>query len=125
MYEVSVRKSFSAAHTLKIGGKCETLHGHNFLVEVTVSAGELDREELVIDFRLLKKWTSEILEELDHKYLNELPLFRDINPTSENIARIIYENIKEKIDKKDVSIEQVTVWESESSRATYRSGEKW
>ncbi len=123
MYEVSIKKSFSAAHALKIGGKCENLHGHNFAVEVTVSAKELDGEDIVIDFRLLKRWTNNILDELDHTYLNDLPLFKDINPTSENIARIIYEKIEPMIDKPDVHLSHVTVWESESSRATYRGDE--
>ena len=123
MYEASIKKSFSAAHTLKIGGQCETLHGHNFAVEVTVSAKELDGEDIVIDFRLLKRWTNNILDELDHTYLNDLPLFKDINPTSENIARIIYEKIEPMIDKPDVHLSHVTVWESESSRATYRGDE--
>lgn len=123
MYEVTIKKSFSAAHTLKIGGKCEDLHGHNFVVEVTVSTRELDSEEIVIDFRLLKRWTNEILEEFDHKYLNDLPLFKNINPTSENIARIVYEKITEMIDKPGVTISHVRVWESESSRATFRGDE--
>ena len=63
MYEVTIRRSFSAAHTLKeIGGKCEELHGHNFVVEVSVTVPDLNREGLAIDFRVLKRWTEEILE---------------------------------------------------------------
>ena len=63
MYEVTIKKSFSAAHLLKeIGGKCEELHGHNFLVEVSVAAESLNEEGLLIDFRVVKRWTDEVLE---------------------------------------------------------------
>jgi 6-pyruvoyltetrahydropterin/6-carboxytetrahydropterin synthase len=123
MYEVSVKKSFSAAHKLKIGGKCENLHGHNFIVEVTVSTAKLDSEGIVIDFRLLKQWTTNVIDEMDHTYLNDLPLFKDISPTSENVARIIYEKIAGMIDKPGVTLSQVSIWESESSRVSYRGNE--
>jgi len=83
MYEITVKKTFSAAHTLDIGGKREELHGHNFNVEVTISAEELNEDGLVLDFRVLKKWVSEILEELDHTFLNNLPAFKNMSPTSE------------------------------------------
>ena len=83
MYEVTIKKSFSAAHLLKeIGGKCEELHGHNFLVEVSVKAESLNEEGLLIDFRVVKRWTDEVLEALDHKYLNELDYFKNTNPDS-------------------------------------------
>ncbi len=120
MYEITVKKTFSAAHTLLIGGKSETLHGHNFTVEVTLSSEQLDDEGLVMDFRVLKEWTDEILAKLDHSYLNELSFFQGINPTSENIARFIYEKISEKILSPSCSLHKVAVWESESARAVYR-----
>ena len=120
MYEVTIRKSFSAAHLLKeIGGKCEELHGHNFIVEVSVSAETLTAEGLLIDFRVVKRWTDEALDELDHKYLNEIPSFANINPSSENIARILFERISEKARPMRVSLSRITVWESENSRVSY------
>lgn len=122
MYEITVKKTFSAAHTLTIGGKSETLHGHNFTVEVTLSSERLDDEGLVVDFRVLKGWTNEILEKLDHRFLNELTFFKDITPTSENIARFIYEEISKKIQSQSYSLHKVAVWESESAKAVYRSG---
>ena len=74
MYEVAIIKSFSAAHLLaEIGGKCEELHGHNFKVEVTVGAMELNEEGILIDFRLVKKWLGEILGRMDHQHLNTFP----------------------------------------------------
>ena len=120
MYEVTIRKSFSAAHLLReIGGKCEELHGHNFMVEVSVAADSLNEEGLLIDFRLLKRWTDEILDELDHKYLNEIDCFKGINPSSERIARFIYEGIDKKARMAKVNLTRVTVWESENARVSY------
>ena len=120
MYEITIKKKFSAAHTLMIGGKSETLHGHNFTVEVTLSSERLDDEGLVVDFRVLKGWTDEILEKLDHTFLNELSFFKGINPTSENIARFIYEKISEKIIEQSYRLQKVAVGESESAKAVYR-----
>jgi len=120
MYEVTIRKSFSAAHLLReIGGKCEELHGHNFIVEVSAAADNLNDEGLLIDFRLLKRWTDEVLALLDHKYLNELSFFRDVNPSSERIAQFLYEQIGQKAGNVPVPLTRVTVWESENARVTY------
>jgi 6-pyruvoyltetrahydropterin/6-carboxytetrahydropterin synthase len=121
MYEVSIRKTFSAAHVLQeIGGKCEALHGHNFDVEVTIAGARLSTEGLLIDFRVLKNWTEEVLETLDHKHLNEIDCFRGINPSSENIARYIYEAIASKAYSLNLAVASVTVWESENARVRYR-----
>jgi 6-pyruvoyltetrahydropterin/6-carboxytetrahydropterin synthase len=121
MYEVTIKKSFSAAHLIReIGGKCEALHGHNFLVEVSVTAESLNEEGLLIDFRVVKRWTEEILDQLDHKYLNELEYFQNMNPSSEQIARFLYERIDEKARKAKTRLLHVTVWESDNSCATYR-----
>jgi len=120
MYEVTIKKSFSAAHILKeIGGKCEELHGHNFTVEVTVAGPSLNSEDLLIDFRVLKGWTNEILGGLDHKYLNEIDCFRERNPSSEQVARYIYDRLAEKVRSLSLSLTRVTVWESENARASY------
>jgi 6-pyruvoyltetrahydropterin/6-carboxytetrahydropterin synthase len=120
MYEATIRKSFSAAHILKeIGGKCEDLHGHNFIVEVTVRGESLNEEDLLIDFRVLKKWTNEILEQLDHKYLNETEVFKGMNPSSERIARYIHDRLADKVKTMGLNIARVTVWESENARVTY------
>ena len=121
MYEVSIKKTFSAAHRIsEIGGKCEALHGHNFRVEVSVAAESLNGEGLLIDFRILKRWTEEVLEQLDHKFLNELEYFKERNPSSEQIARYLYDRIDDRARKDKVRLSRVTVWESENSCATYR-----
>ena len=120
MYEVTIKKSFSAAHLLKeIGGKCEELHGHNFLVEVSVVSESLNSEGLLIDFRVVKGWTDEVLEQLDHKYLNEIEYFKSINPSSEQLARFLYDRISEKSRQMNVTLSRVTVWESDNSRVSY------
>jgi len=120
MYEVTIIKSFSAAHMLvAIGGKCEELHGHNFKVEVTVAAQDLNASGILIDFREVKKWLAEIFDNLDHKYLNELSFFTTTNPSSENIAKYICEQLQLKTRQADVKVARIKVWESESSAVTY------
>ena len=119
MFRVTVTKSFSAAHALKIGGKCENLHGHNFKVDVTVEGLKLSPEGLLIDFRDLKKWTVEVLDELDHKFLNELAPFTGDCATSERLARFIFENVSTKMQGLTVRIAEVTVWESDNARVSY------
>lgn len=122
MYEVTIKKSFSAAHVLKeIGGKCEDLHGHNFLVEVTVAGEALNGEDLLIDFRDLKKWTNGILDQLDHKYLNEIDVFKGMNPSSERVAKFIHDRLTETIQSQNLGlvVSKITVWESDNARVAY------
>ena len=119
MYEVTIRKDFSAAHVLQeIGGKCEDLHGHNFIVEATIGGRSLNSEGILVDFRDVKKWLAGILEEFDHRCLHELPSFSGINPSSENIAKLIYERISGKLPP-GLSMLKVTVWESDNARVSY------
>ncbi|MFH1175439.1 MAG: 6-carboxytetrahydropterin synthase QueD [bacterium] len=116
MYRVKVEAGFSAAHNLRgYKGKCEDLHGHNWKVEITVEKSKLDKIGMVVDFRLLKEALNSFLEQFDHKYLNEIPYFKKINPTSENIAKYIFAGIKSRIPW----LKTVTVWESENSSACY------
>lgn len=120
MYEVTIIKSFSAAHLLsEIGGKCEALHGHNFKVEITAAAEKLNSAGLLIDFRFLKKILGEILEDIDHKHLNALASFAGINPSAENIARYIFEKMEQKVVTAGVRIIRVKIWESENAAVTY------
>ncbi|MCX7816303.1 MAG: 6-carboxytetrahydropterin synthase QueD [Syntrophales bacterium] len=120
MYEISIRECFSAAHSLEMGGRCENLHGHNYHVEITVSGPALDEKGILVDFRDLKRWVSEILETLDHSYLNETSAFRGINPSAENIAAYIYKELLSRIKIPGVKLKEVTVWESDNARATYK-----
>lgn len=121
MYEIKIKTDFAAAHCLReVGGKCESLHGHNFTVEVAVESEALNELGMVIDFRLLKNKTQAVLQALDHSYLNELPFLQGKNPSSENLASYIFEELARQIDQEGYRLSRVSVWESETSRATYR-----
>lgn len=120
MYELAVESYFSAAHQLRgYGGKCEKLHGHNWRVNVYVTSEKLNEIGLAIDFHELKRITEDILGPLDHSNLNDVFPFTEINPSSENVAKWIYDNLKKKISGKNVQVSMVTVWESETASATY------
>jgi 6-pyruvoyltetrahydropterin/6-carboxytetrahydropterin synthase len=122
MYEVTIKRSFSAAHVLEeVGGGCEELHGHNFIVEVSISTKILNAQGLAVDFRVLKRWTEEVIAELDHKYLNNLDYFKASSPSSENIARFIYDKIRDKAQGEPFAVSLVTVWESESAKVSYKA----
>lgn len=116
MYTVSIRTEFNAAHRLRdYHGKCESLHGHNWSVEVTIQNKVLDKSGMVVDFSDIKQDVSRFLEQLDHKFLNELVPFKEINPTSENIAKFIYDGLKSLYQ----NLIRVTVWETPTNCATY------
>ncbi len=120
MYHLMIKTHFAAAHNLiNYQGDCENLHGHNWRVEVTVSARELDTAGLGIDFKILKKQTNQLLDELDHKYLNDLEPFKKLSPSSENICRFLYEELARRLNNDNVQVEQVNVWESENACASY------
>jgi 6-pyruvoyltetrahydropterin/6-carboxytetrahydropterin synthase len=120
MYQVSIQTSFAAAHFLRnYKGKCENLHGHNWKVEVTVSKKTLDKAGMAIDFSLLKQKTNNIVEKFDHTHLNEIPLFEETNPSSENIAACIFNLLQKELKGTTVKPVSVSVWETENSRATY------
>jgi 6-pyruvoyltetrahydropterin/6-carboxytetrahydropterin synthase len=120
MYELKIITEFSAAHNLRnFRGKCEALHGHNWKVEVVLSGKDLDDSGVVLDFAEVKNATGEIMSEIDHRYLNDLPFFRENNPSSENIARYIFHKLQKKIDNDRVRIRRVTAWESQDACASY------
>ena len=120
MYELKIITEFSAAHNLRnFRGKCEALHGHNWKVEVVLSGKNLDDSGVVLDFAEVKAATNEIMSEIDHRYLNDLPFFMENNPSSENIARYIFHRLQEKIDNDRVRIRRVTAWESQDACASY------
>ncbi|MGB2631155.1 MAG: 6-carboxytetrahydropterin synthase QueD [Candidatus Omnitrophota bacterium] len=118
MYRIKVQGRFSSAHNLRgYKGKCEDLHGHNWRVEAVARAEDLDGQGMVLDFKELKQLLNEALAEFDHKYLNEVEPFKQVNPTSENLARYVYEKMSGK--RPGLDLEEVTVWETDTSSATY------
>jgi 6-pyruvoyltetrahydropterin/6-carboxytetrahydropterin synthase len=121
MFEVAVEETFAAAHRLRdYRGKCENLHGHNYRVRVTVGGGELAPNGLLVDFTDLKREMRRVIERLDHQYLNEIPPFDRLNPSAENIAKYFYDEIAAAVDSPRAGLVEVTVWETETSTATYR-----
>ena len=120
MYELKIEDSFAAAHNLRgYKGQCEELHGHNWKIEVVVRAERLDSIGLAIDFHDLKDAARQVLQTLDHTYLNDLPAFRDHNPSSEVISRYIFEEMARRVEREGLWVERVTAWESEKACASY------
>lgn len=121
MYKLMIETGFASAHQLRgYKGKCEVLHGHNWKVQVFVTAEKLNEIDIVIDFGELKRITKEIVSQLDHKFLNDIYPFTEINPSSENIAFWIFKSLKDRLsDYTNINVSAVTVWESDSASATY------
>ena len=123
MYEIKIITSFSAAHRLEnFYGKCESLHGHNWKVEVFLQGDRLNDTGLLQDFGVVKAHTRELLEEVDHKYLNELPAFSQHNPSSENLALFLFQRLGAVLNRDGVKVSRVNVWESDTSCASYFEG---
>ena len=121
MYQVSVERHFDAAHFLRgYQGKCEALHGHRFRVVARVESSRVDDTGMAYDFTALKKHLDDILVKYDHTCLNEVPPFDKENPSSENIAVTIYDELKPKLTGAPVSLSCVEVWESPESGVAYR-----
>jgi 6-pyruvoyltetrahydropterin/6-carboxytetrahydropterin synthase len=121
MFELKVVTYFAAAHQLKmVAKKCENLHGHNWKIEVCVAGENLNDAGIVMDFGELKQNVSEIMTRLDHKFLNELDYFDDINPpSSEIIAKYIANSLQTTLKDQKIKVTSVTAWESENACATY------
>lgn len=121
-WRLKVKSGFSAAHRLVgSGGKCESLHGHNFKVELEVEGEELGDAGMLVDFGELKGVLKGVLEELDHHDLNEIGALKGESPSSENIARYIFRQLRKKIQASGVRVHSVTVRESDTASATYYS----
>jgi len=125
MFEVTVEHSFAAGHSLReYKGKCENVHGHNYRIQVTVEGEELNRIGLLVDFVELKKAVRAVCEVLDHQFINDLEPFTIVNPSAENIAKYLYDNVDAMLNlsrySPPVRISQVKVWETDTSIALYR-----
>ena len=124
MFELKVKTHFAGAHQLTmVGQKCENLHGHNWHVEVCVRGESLNSAGVLADFGDIKKAVRQVVDkELDHKFLNELPAFNGVQPTSERIAVYIAQQVQDFLDKdlgKQVRVSRVMAWESDDACATY------
>jgi len=120
MYLISVENHFDAAHYLReYQGKCEALHGHRYKVVTRLKASKLNEIGLAYDFTVLKQHLKDILSRFDHTCLNDLPPFDEINPSAENIASTIYEELKSRMAEAPASLSAIEVWESPDSWVTY------
>jgi 6-pyruvoyltetrahydropterin/6-carboxytetrahydropterin synthase len=123
MFEVTVEDSFAAGHYLRnYRGKCENPHGHNYKIRVTLQGRELDPAGLLLDFKELKDVMKHVIERLDHQMLNDIEPFRELNPSAENIAQYFFQQCNARLQHRTngrVSIKDVTVWETDSTTATY------
>ena len=123
VYEISKDFVFSAAHQIRFhGGKCERLHGHNWRVRVHLRASELSPIGMVVDFADLRRWVAEVGQRLDHRNINEVPPFDEVNTTAELLARFFHEEVGKKLTGEGgrVVVSRVEVWENEGSLAVYR-----
>jgi 6-pyruvoyltetrahydropterin/6-carboxytetrahydropterin synthase len=120
MYEITIETHFSSAHRLRqYNGECERLHGHNWNVKISIASEELNDLGMVMDFKELKKITKELIDRFDHQYLNEVPPFDKINPTTENMSRYIFHELSGRINTDSLTVSKVTVWESPTCSASY------
>jgi len=122
VFEIIIKSEFAAAHYMKnYSGKCSKLHGHNWTVEVKIE-DKLNDEGMVLDFDIAKQALAAVLEELDHSLLNEVSEFGDVNPTTENIAKYIYNKLmtKTQIGQKQKKVKEVKVYETGATAAVYK-----
>lgn len=120
MYEITIETHFSSAHRLRqYNGECERLHGHNWKVRVSVASDLLDNLGMVMDFKDLKEKVNALIDRFDHQYLNEIPPFTELNPTTENMAKHIFDELTKVINTDILRVSRVTIWESPTCFASY------
>ncbi len=120
MYSNVIKQSFSSAHKIEgHSGKCAFLHGHNWVAEIVASCEELNDLGMGVDFADMKAVAKPVIDELDHCYLNELPYFQSHPPTAENVAKYIYDVLEQSFREKNVTIEEVVIWETEGCGVRY------
>jgi 6-pyruvoyltetrahydropterin/6-carboxytetrahydropterin synthase len=121
MFEISVEYTFAAGHALRnYNGKCENVHGHNYKVRVTLAGDKLNAAGLLMDFVDLRAEIKALTEKLDHRFLNDIPPFDQLNPSAENLAKYICEGIEPQARNQGLQVHAVTVWETDTTSATYR-----
>jgi len=122
MFEVTVEQTFAAGHALRnYRGACENVHGHNYRVRVTVEGEQLDATGLLVDFLDINQLISGAVGYLDHRFINDLPPFDEINPSAENMAKYFYDRLSAGLkNEAPVRISEVRVWETDTTSAVYR-----
>lgn len=124
MFELRIKVDFAAAHHLEgYPGDCARPHGHNWVVEVFAKSKQLDSIGMAIDFRTLKGAAKDVIGAWDHQDLNVLADFKEINPSAEQIAKLAFDRLSERVNNSHTWIDRVTVWENDRCSATYLSHE--
>lgn len=119
-YNLKIVTDFASAHTLRdYPGDCSRMHGHNWKVEVEVTATKLDDVGMGIDFKVIKNATRDVAKKLDHRYLNDIKPFDEINPTAENLAAYFYRELSQLLNGPQLSVSAVTLWETERACVRY------
>ncbi|WGZ91385.1 MAG: 6-carboxytetrahydropterin synthase QueD [Candidatus Thiocaldithrix dubininis] len=120
IYTLKVLADFASAHTLRdYPGACSRMHGHNWKIEAEVQATQLNEIGMAIDFKEIKREVRAIADELDHRYLNDLAPFQDINPTAENIARYFFQRLAQRLNNERVHVSALTIWETDRACVRY------
>ena len=120
-YTLKILTDFASAHTLRdYPGACSRMHGHNWKVELEVEATRLNEIGIAIDFKQMKKTANDVCDQLDHHYLNELEPFTEINPTAENIAAYLYDEISKQINNEYIKVSALTLWETDRASVRYQ-----
>jgi 6-pyruvoyltetrahydropterin/6-carboxytetrahydropterin synthase len=123
-YTLKIVTDFASAHTLReYPGACARMHGHNWKVETEVRAGSLDEIGMGVDFKVIKQATRDIAARLDHRYLNDLEPFTEINPTAEHIAAYFYRELSAQLNNERIRVHAVTLWETERACVRYAEDE--
>jgi len=123
-YTLKILTDFASAHTLRdYPGACARMHGHNWKVEAEVRATSLDEIGMGVDFKVIKQATRGIAEKLDHRYLNDLEPFTEINPTAEHIAAYFYRELSAQLNDERIRVHAVTLWETERACVRYAEDE--
>jgi len=117
---MKILTDFAAAHYLRdYEGVCNRLHGHNWKIEVQVVATELDPVGMGMDFKVIKDATKKLIGGLDHYNLNDVPPFDKINPTAENIAAFLFQELSKELNTEKVKVDSISIWETDRACVTY------
>ncbi|PIQ85096.1 MAG: 6-carboxytetrahydropterin synthase QueD [Candidatus Omnitrophica bacterium CG11_big_fil_rev_8_21_14_0_20_45_26] len=120
-YIIRVEARFEAAHNLReYYGKPEPLHGHSWKVEAKFRCDKLNHEDFGVDYVVVEKAIRDLAKRFDHVYINEVPPFDKMNPTSENIAKWFYQELDKPEVRQEYVLEEVVVWEGPEAYVAYR-----
>ena len=120
IFTIRVETRFEAAHNLReYKGVPEPLHGHSWKVEARFCSEKLDHEDIGVDYVHVEEALRELGRQLDHRYINEIPPFDTVNPTSENIAKWFFHALDLPETRGNSKLDEVIVWEGPHAFVSY------